>query len=153
MINKVDKIRRKLLTWTPPLISTVVIPAHAQMSVCGSMPVLSANTASKCAGDPPVGQVFVTLLSDAIDPADVDLTIIDIAIMGASADDVIVLPTLPAQISDVAGIEIEWSGPATDAITCLPLSTIRFDITYSCNSASDQTVGSNLTDVLADAIF
>lgn len=151
--NELNTLRRKLLLWTPPAVAVVALPAHAQMSMCGSAPTLVANVASKCSGVPPIGQAILTLASDGADPADAVLQVSAITVTGDASSDMFTLPSLPASISDTSTVDIEWSGEASDATTCLPLSTITIEITYTCQAAvSDMSAMFDLTEILADAI-
>lgn len=144
-----DPLRRKLMCWTPPLITAVMLPVHAQTSACVQSPVMSAAVESKCSGTPPVAQAVVTILSNAVD----QIEIRSIVVSGASGSDTITLPTLPANVTNTVGIDIQWTGPATDATTCLPTSTITFAVSYGCASGSmDQMITFDLTTVLVAAI-
>ena len=144
--------RRGLLIWTTPVVAAIALPVHAQTSTCFTAPTLTATVPSKCAGDPPVGQAVLTLLSDAADPSNDSLEIRSITVNGAAASDTIVLPTLPANVIASVGIDIEWSGSASDAVTCLPLSTITFEVVYGCGtSGADTSITFDMTTVLAAA--
>ena len=148
-----NSIRRKLLIWTPPLIATVVLPVHAQTSACTSAPIMTAAVESKCSGSPPIGQAVVTIFSDAADSANDRIEIRSIVVSGDSSDDTINLPSLPADVIDSVGIDIQWTGPASDATTCLPTSTISFEVSYGCVAGSmNQMITFDLTTVLAAAI-
>lgn len=147
-----NPMRRKLLKWTPPVITAVVLPTHAQTSVCESMPVLTATVAAKCSGSPLVSQAVITIFSDAADASEVELDILAVNFSGLGASDTFSVPSLPMSVIDTVGLDIEWSGEATDAVTCLPMSNITIDISYSCSSAPmEQVVSFNLTEVLAAA--
>lgn len=145
--------RRKVLMWTPPVVAAVVLPAHAQTSMCGSAPSMVASVASKCSGTPPVGQAVLTLTSDGADAADAVLQVSAINITGTSSTDVFTLPALPVNITPMVGVDIDWTGPASDAVTCLPTSTITLDVVYTCQSAvSEMMVSFDFTQLLSDAI-
>lgn len=153
MIKKNNITRRSLLKWAPPVAAAVSLPAHAQMSVCISTLNMTASVPSKCAGSPPVGNAVLQITSDGADPVNPELEIVSIAISGAAATDVVVLPALPATVSATTSADIDWTGNASDALTCLPLSTILFDVTFRCvGSSSTMNQSFNLTTVLADAI-
>ncbi len=153
MLVEKNVTRRLLLKWTTPMVASVVLPSHAQMSACTSMLTMAAPAPSKCSGSPPVGSAILQVMSDATDPSSPLLEIIAIDVNGAAATDTITLPTLPASVSDSVGADIEWSGNASDALTCLPLSTISFDITYQCvGSATTMMQSFDLLTVLADAL-
>ena len=144
--------RRQLMVWTTPLVAAITLPAHAQTSTCFSAPVLTATVPSKCAGDPPVGQAIMTLFSDAADPTNDSLEVRSITVNGAASTDTVTLPSLPANIIDTVGIDIEWSGNASDAVTCLPTSPITFDVVYGCGtSGGDTMISFDMTTVLAEA--
>ncbi len=153
LLNQHELSRRKLLCWTPPLVAAVMLPAHAQTSVCISAPVMRAAVASKCSGSPPIGQAVVTVFSDGADPADDQIEIRSIVVSGTTVDDTLNLPALPANVINSLGVDIEWTGPASDAVTCLPTSDISFAVTYGCAASSmDETANFDLITGLADAI-
>jgi len=144
-----DPLRRKLLSWTPPLISAVVLPVHAQTSACMGAPIMTATTASKCSGAPPIGEAVVTIFSDSAEQIEIRA----IMVSGDSASDTITLPALPADVIDSVGIDIQWTGPASDATSCLPTSSINFEVSYGCVDGSmDEIINFDLTTVLAAAI-
>lgn len=145
--------RRKLLVWTPPLVAMVALPTHAQTSMCGSGPVVIANVASKCSGSPPIGQAVLTIISNVADADVPAIEIIAINAVGGSTDDTFNVPALPATVTDIDTIDVEWSGPATDATTCLPLVDITLQVTYSCDGVmSEFTEEFDVTAILTDAI-
>ena len=145
--------RRGLLKWAPPTVAMVALPVHAQTSICTSLLVAEATAPSKCSGTPPVGQAVIRLTSDAMDPNNPDLDILSITVNGAAASDTVTFPSLPMSVTDTLGLDISWTGNGSDALTCLPLSTITFDITYRCSLSSITMVQSfDLTTLLADAI-
>jgi len=144
--------RRKLLAWTPPVVASVALPAHAQMSICGSTPFLEVAVPAKCSGMPPVGNTVLTLLSNENDPLNPFIDIISITVRGDSTRDTITLPSLPANISGSIGLDIEWEGDSTDATTCLPISSIELDVEYQCGDSMPATVSFNLTTVLSTAL-
>lgn len=141
--------RRSLLVWSVPTVSTVVLPAHAQTSFCGSAPVMAATAPSKCSGTSPVGDAIIALTSNGADLLD----IISINVQGALASDTITLPALPVQVSNTSGVDVRWVGNASDAVSCLPLSTINFEVTYRCSvNVTTQTADFSLTTILAAAL-
>lgn len=150
-----DGEKRALLKWAPPLVMAVVLPRHAQAThvdpACTSSLVAVAPVPSKCAGpaNALVGQAIITITSDS-DPIEI-LSITH----NAPATDTITPPTLPAMAtnSSSTGVDIGWQGPGSDAITCLPLSTITLTITYNCGEhTAEVTAEVNVTEVLAAAI-
>ncbi len=149
----IDESRRQVLRWSTPVLMSVTLPAHAQTSTCVSRLTMAAATASKCSGVPPIGDGLVTLNSDGADPVGPNLQITAINVNGAAATDSIVLPALPIQVSTTTGADIQWRGSASDALTCLPISSITFDVTYRCTGTLlSITQSFDLTTVLANAI-
>lgn len=148
--------RRTILGWSTPTLTAITLPIHAQTSpapmptICSSAPVMTASVPSKCSGMPAVGQAVLSINSGVASEA---FEITAITISGSSTSDVITLPTLPAQVSSATAIDITWTGNASDATTCLPLSTIMFQVVYSCvGNNTISMVNFNLTEILADAI-
>ncbi|MDB4512034.1 hypothetical protein N9060_01090 [Arenicella sp.] len=153
-VSSIDVMRRRLLQWTTPAIAMVVLPAHAQISNCSASPLLEATVASKCAGDPPVGQAVLTLISDGLDLNGANTLVVSaINVTGTGAGDTITLPSFPATIDATSGVDIEWTGDASDALTCLPLSPIEFEVVYNCESVEiEMTIVFSLIEVLAAAV-
>lgn len=154
--NLVDNLRfsrRSLLTWTTPIVVAIALPVHAQTSVCGSAPIMTAATPSKCSGSPPLGQAVLTITSDGADSVNDKIEISAINVIGAASSDSFTIPGLPVDIVALVGVDIQWSGNASDAVTCLPTSSITFEVIYRCGEAnSDSTIVFDMTAVLADAI-
>lgn len=145
--------RREILQWTPPLAVAISLPAHAQMSTCLSTLNMVAPAPSKCSGAPPVGSALLRLTSDSADPVNPDIEIVNIAVNGAAATDTVTLPSLPTTVSDTTGADISWSGSAIDAVSCLPLSGISFDITFRCSgTVTTMNQSFDLLTVLTDAL-
>ena len=145
--------RRTLIAWSVPTVTTVALPAHAQTSMCSNTPVMTATAPSKCSGSPPIGQAVLQIMSDGADPLGSNIEITAISFSGEAATDTLLLPSLPMTVSDSSAIEIEWTGNASDATSCLPLSTIIFAVSYRCPGASMDAISNfNMTVVLADAI-
>lgn len=141
--------RRALMAWTVPTVTAIALPSHAQTSFCGSVPVMTATVPSKCSGTPPVGDAIITLASGGADLLD----IISINVQGALATDTLTLPSLPAQVSNTASLDLRWVGNGSDAVTCLPLSSITFEVTYRCSvNVTNETANFSLTTILAAAL-
>lgn len=143
--------RRSLLKWTTPAVAAVTLPVHAQTSFCTSaIVVASVSSPSKCSGNPPVGNAVISLVSDT--PM-VDVVIDSITVTGAGADDSVSFASLPQTVSDMVGLDVTWQGPASDAQTCLPLSTISLSIGFSCEGdPAENELVIELTPLLASAI-
>ncbi len=149
----VEQRRRRLLTWTAPAVAAIALPAHAQTSPGNTMPSLITTVPSKCSGVPPVGEAVLNLNSNAANPMNPTVEVINIMINGASPSDSFVLPSLPVTVAATPGVEIQWSGGASDAVTCLPLSPITIDVTYvDPVTLLSQTITFDLTTVLSAAI-
>ena len=148
-----DGAKRAHLKWTAPVVVGVMLPTHAQATTtapptCGAVPVMEATVPSKCAtvagSDEIAGQATVVVKSDS-DP----IEIISIDHNGGSE---IQLPGLPATVTSASGAEIKWAGPATDGLTCLPITQITFTVTFTCNEAPNGSASFNLTELLAAVI-
>jgi len=129
---KINKPRRQVLVWTAPTIVAVTLPAHAQTSAtssCIAPPLVSVAAAPKCAGDPPIGTALLEILAPNSDSTE----LVDIQVTSADPASTLTLPTLPAALSDSVPLEVTWDGPASDAVTCLPLAQINMTLEYACN--------------------
>jgi len=151
-VSNINGARRKLLLWTPPVITAVMLPTHAQASVCElAKPIAKASVPSKCAGDPPQGQATITLCSDnAGVPVEV------YSITHDAADPNVISGPTSGTLNGDGGIDIVWEGPATDAITCLPETEVTFTVNFTCdgdtNQEDDVPYTFSLLEVLADAV-
>lgn len=140
--------KRGFFKWVPPVVVTVLLPTHAT-EPCAAGITAKAMVPSKCAGQPPFGQAPVAIYSDTVG---VDVKIQSIS-HNAPGTDTITLPAFPATASTTTGVGIVWEGPASDAITCLPLSTITITVNYTCGEDPKEKARSfNLNQVLASAI-
>ena len=146
-LTKVDGIRRKLLLWTPPLISVVVLPVHAQTSVCVIEPTIEAIPA-KCSGVDPQGQATLTIVSP---DAGVPLNIISIS--NDAVEPNMIGGATSGTSTSASGLDITWNGPSTDSTTCLPEVNVNFVVTYTCNNDPvNQEFEFNLLDELAKVV-
>jgi len=129
--------------WTKPLINSVLMPAHAQMSpdplpnpedvcpmiVVGNVlfnPVSGTNT-------PPVCVVTFDVFSS---DATASLTITDIS-NNSTADTTVTVTDLGVA-TDATGPRVVWQGPAVDAPFCgtiEPIEDVTFTVTATCAAA------------------
>lgn len=128
---KINKVRRQVLMWTAPVVASVTLPVHAQTSPssCTAPPLVSVPAAPKCAGNPPIGTALLEILAPNTD----SMELIDIQVTSADPASTLTLPSLPASLNDSIPLEITWDGPASDALTCLPLTEISMTLEYACN--------------------
>lgn len=128
---KINKLRRQALIWTAPAIVAVTLPTHAQTSPssCTAPPVVSVAASPKCAGDPPIGTAALEILA----PNAMPMELIDIQVTSSDPESILTVPSVPANLSDLVPLELAWDGPASDAITCLPLAEISMTLEYACN--------------------
>ena len=130
---EINKLRRQVLVWTAPAIAAVTLPVHAQTSLCTAPPVVSVPVAPKCAGDPPVGTAQLEILA----PDTTSMELIDIQVTSSDAASTLTLPSLPANLSDLVPLAVTWDGPASDALSCLPLAQITMTLEYACGMTSE----------------
>ena len=147
--NEHEQGRRRLLTgvagasalavWHKPIVHSVILPAHAQTSVCPTVTVqnvvfgpLSGVTV------PPVCSVTFDVFSS--DPTeDVTITSIDTSTLAANVMvDVQALGTATSS----SGPRVVWQGPASDAPFCsdlMPTDDVTFTVTLTCSSVAPGT--------------
>ena len=149
MNKRINKQRRQLLVWTAPTVAVIALPAHAQMSPCTGPPVVSVAAAPKCAGDPPIGSAQLEILAPDAMPMElisVEVTTDDPA---STLND---LPSLPAMLSDSTPMTVTWDGPASDAVTCLPLAQISMALEYACSDGVIVVETYDITDLLIASV-
>lgn len=141
--------RRQLLIWSTPVVTAIALPAHAVTSVCPGPPQLVVQTAPKCAGDPPVGTAVIDIV--AIDDCPVSIKELRFTTSDPKSD-LGDLPTFPVDATDVDVQSFTWTGPASDAATCLPLDTMTVELDYCCGDGPTLTESYDLTQLLANSI-
>lgn len=125
-------------TWTKPVVNSVLLPAHAQTSVCASV-IFGNATSSVGSGGAVCGLSFELLSGDAA--ASID--IISITNTAPVSPDAVTYPSgTSGSVTATSGLSVNWVGAAIGApFTCSPLDAINeitFTVTYNC--ASDPTV-------------
>lgn len=144
----VEPTRRELLVWSVPVVASISLPAHAQMSECTTPPVLRAITPAKCAGQNPQGEATLGIFSSAAVTLDI-ISITDDAV----DPNTITYSATSGMVTDVTGIDVSWAGPSTDATTCLPQVNVTITVSYTCNNdPMTFTETFSLLDVLAVAV-
>ena len=123
----VDEHKRRYLKWTPPLVVGVILPAHAQASMCNARPVATGTTPTCKDLQALEGNGTITITSDS-EPLDIVSIRHD-----APSTDTITLPGLPATVTGSSGVDVVWKGPALDALNCLPINNITITVSYNCN--------------------
>ena len=137
--ESIDKFKRRHLTWMPPLAMAVVLPVHAQTSQCTAKPV-ATGAAPTCKLLPELeGNGTMSIFSDSD-----SLEILSIS-HNAPDTDTITLPGVPATVTSSSGIDVIWSGPALDAISCLPTNSITITVTYNCNDDAEGPFSADLS--------
>ena len=146
--------RRQLMQWSTPVVTAIALPAHASTSVCPAPPSLLVLAAPKCSGDPPVGTAAIELR--APDGCEMEIKTLTVA----SNDDkssLSDLPSLPVRITDSSGAGFTFTGPASDAVSCLPIAQIDLTVDYCCIGVGGvggvtETVTLNVRQALIDSV-
>ena len=144
-INKeMNTTRRQLLAWSTPVIASVALPVHAQMSICPEgPPEMSVMVAPKCSGSAPIGTAVLELLA----PGATTITVMDITTTSSDVNSTLTVnEALPRDISQSTSTTITWEGPASDAVSCLPLAELMVTVEFQCN---DGMIEMQTYDVLA----
>jgi hypothetical protein len=61
-------------------------------------------------------------------------------------------PTFPTDITDGSGETFTWIGPASDAISCLPLADIEMTVEYCCEDQEILFETYNITELLVNSV-
>jgi len=143
--------RRSLLKWSTPVIASIALPAHAATSVCvDAVPVLSVISSPKCAGTPAIGTAVISIMSSL---ADCPLTIKSLTSMtDDDKSDITNLPALPIDVDTSDSVVFEWTGPASDPTSCLPLAQVDVTIEYCCEDGPTLQVVFDLTELLVNSL-
>lgn len=143
--------------WTKPMISSVILPAHAQTScpapVAGNVvfgPLSGAAAASGCA------VTFDILSSDPATP----LTIISVT-NSALAAGVTVTYNGFGQATDTTGPRINWRGAAAAAPNCTnvnaagqgPVADVTFTVLASCDGSPQFSTELSLQQIVSSGSF
>ena len=149
MNKRINEQRRQFLVWTAPTVAVIALPAHAQMSPCTGPPVVSVAAAPKCAGDPPIGSAQLEILA----PDSMSMELISIEVTTNDPDSTLNdIPSLPAMLSDSTPVTVTWDGPASDAVTCLPLAQIDMVLEYACSDGVIVSETYDITDLLIASV-
>jgi len=121
-----------LVVWHKPVVNAIVMPAHAQASVC-PMIVLGNSVTGPVSGTnvPPVCSLTFDVLSGT---AGMPLTITAITPQTLPADTTFTVDAL-GTATDVVGPRIVWRGPAAGAPFCSPFTPVvdlMFSVTATC---------------------
>lgn len=158
--NKVTSDRRRALlgmggvvaVWHKPLVSAIVLPAHAQMSVatCPMIAIANVVTGPESSLNPPLCNVVFDILSG--DSA-VTLTILSVTTTTLDDADSSVDVALLGEATSITGPRVTWRGPATTAPSCDafdPITDVTFIIEASCDVVDEPfTQEFLLSDILA----
>lgn len=152
--NNVKDRRRLLLglgaggaavAWRKPLMDAVVLPAHAQMSVCAMITLGNVVTGPVSGSStPPVCQATFDVLSAT---AGMTLDIISVTTSTLPAN-VTVSIDPPGPATDSTGPRIVWRGPSLEAPFCIPVTPqdeVTFTVTATCAAAGGGTFSQDFT--------
>ena len=145
------------------LVNTVVVEAAevasqstetattnvTQICTCEGPPVLNVLAPPKCSGNPPVGTAVIEIFA----PGECPMNLLGITVDSSDAKSSISsLPSFPSAITETSGETITWTGPASDAISCLPLASISITIEYACEDGVAQSETYDITQLLLDSV-
>ncbi|MGH1542560.1 MAG: hypothetical protein ACRBHB_19205 [Arenicella sp.] len=138
--------------WKKPFMNAIVLPAHAQTSVC---PALVVGNSAFGPGSAPgtCGLSFELLSGDAAQ----DLVILSVSNSTPVGTDVVSYPSgTSGTASSTAGLAISWVGQAVGApFACataapVPIDEVTFTVTYNCaGDAAVQTLTLSLQAIAA----
>lgn len=148
MKTKMNTQRRQLLVWTAPAVAAVTLPAHASMSPCTAPPIVSVPVAPKCAGNPPIGTAQLEIFAPDMMP----MELISIQVTSGDPASTITVPSLPATLNDLVPLTVTWDGPASDALTCLPLAQIDMVLEYACSDGVSVEESVDVTALLIASV-
>lgn len=162
--NKSESVaikRRKLLigastgtiaAWSAPIVSTIMMPAHAQTSP-GLPPeeLCSMIVTGNAVFGPISGTAAVPVCSLTFDilsgTAGAPLTIIDISNNDLPVNNTVTYDTFGVA-TDTTGPRVVWQGPASDAPFCSDLMPIdQNDITFTVTATCDAASGEEFTQM------
>jgi len=144
LVNQVSVSGNEVMEDVSDTETTPVIMLQA----CEAPPVLTVLAPPKCAGDPPIGTAEIEILA----PDTIPMSILGISVTSSDPTSTISLPSLPIVITDASGVTITWDGPASDAITCLPLALISIDIEYACEDGVSLFETVDITTLLINSL-
>jgi len=129
------------------LITGVNLINEVSVSAKGP-PVLTVLAPPKCAGAPPIGSAEIEITAPDVIP----MNLLSINVITSDPASTISLPTFPVTISDTSGVTITWDGPASDAITCLPLALISIEVEYACEDEVSLVETVDITTLLINSL-
>lgn len=141
--------------WQKPIINSVVLPAHAQASVC-PMLVLGNGTFSPGSAAGTCGLSIELLSSDPVE----DLEILSISNSTLAMGDAVTYPMGTAgTVSSLIGLEINWVGQAVGApFACstnppVPVNDIVFTVEFNCATGPEvQTMTFSLQNDIVSSL-
>jgi len=143
--------RRSLLKWSTPVVASIVLPVHANTSQCvNAMPVLTVTSTPKCAGTPPVGTAVISIAS-SMSGCPVTIKAIT-STTNDDKSDITNLPPFPVNVDTSDSVTFEWTGPASDPTSCLPLAQIDLTVQYCCDDGPTLEADFDLTALLVDSV-
>lgn len=110
-------------------VSDDAVVSVTQLRACEGPPIVSIPVVPKCAGNPPIGEAAIEIF--APDTIPMELKGIEVTTSDASST-VGDLPTFPTTVTNSTPVTVNWTGPAGDAVTCLPTASISITIEYCC---------------------
>jgi len=132
-----------LAAWHKPMINSVVLPAHAQMTFCPEGLMTGNASAGPISGTPANGCTIEFEILSADPGAVVEVLSIDNTSTGDSDSVITVLGDGLA--SGVTGPRITWIGVASDGPFCSdvspvtqPITDVTFTVTATCDDSATQ---------------
>lgn len=128
-----------LAAWHKPIINAVILPAHAQTSVCPTVTVQNV-TFGPLSGMSTPSVCSVTFDVFSSDPLQ-DVTIQSIETSTLAANVTVDVQDLGITTS-TSGPRVVWQGPASDAPFCsdlMPSNDVTFTATLTCSSVAPGT--------------
>ena len=144
LINEVSVSANEVMDDVSDFVETSVIMLRA----CEGPPVLTVLAPPKCAGAPPIGSAEIEITA----PGAIPMNLLSINVITSDPASTISLPTFPVTISDTSGVTITWDGPASDAITCLPLALISIEVEYACEDEVSLVETVDITTLLINSL-
>lgn len=130
-------------------VSDDSVVSVTQLRACEAPPVLAVPVAPKCAGNPPIGEAVIEIF--APDTIPMELKSIEVTTSDA-ASTITDLPAFPTLLSDSTPLTVTWSGPAGDALTCLPTAQISITIEYCCEDQASLFETYDITALLIASV-
>lgn len=123
--------------WTKPIINSVVLPAHAQASVCPMITIGNVTFGPFSAQPTPGAPEVCALTFDVLSSDTTALTITNVTNSTLAEFNSVTYDGF-GEATDTTGPRITWQGPASDAPFCsdlMPIDSVTFTVTATCEAA------------------